>query len=110
MTIKKTLYCLLVIVALLMTACASSALPSTTPTPSPAPKKTVTVVVPLQTPTPLPTTPAFTPTPTPIQRVPFLVTRIDMSVSPLSITGTVCGSYIIMTYTAVFHAPDNSTG
>lgn len=33
-----------------------------------------------------------------------------MSVSPSTIDGMSCGSYLVVTYTATFHAPPNSTG
>ncbi|HEV2583330.1 MAG TPA: hypothetical protein VGT44_20900 [Ktedonobacteraceae bacterium] len=40
----------------------------------------------------------------------FVVTRVDMSVSPSSIDGTHCGANATITYTATFHVVANSPG
>src|SRR5690242_20563149 len=76
----------LVVLAILLVACGGSPASVSTPTATPAPKRTVAVAPP--TTTPMPTAPVSTPTP--IQPAPFSITRIDMSVSPSSIAGTVC--------------------
>lgn len=101
--IRSILLTVLVVLACLLVACGNSpANVSGSNSPTPAPKRTVIV----------PTSPSPPPasTPTPIQPVPFSITRIDMSVSPSSIAGTVCGTMVTVRYTAIFHAPDNSTG
>ncbi len=40
----------------------------------------------------------------------FKVTSIDMSVSPQSLAGLRCGTYLTVTYTATFHVAANSPG
>lgn len=51
------------------------------------------------------------PTSTPITtHVPFKVTSVDMSVTPGSIAGIICGTNLTVTYMATFHAPSNSAG
>ena len=40
----------------------------------------------------------------------FQVTSVDMAVSPTSIQGQVCGTSIVVTYTATFHVAPNSPG
>jgi hypothetical protein len=40
----------------------------------------------------------------------FRVTSIDMAVSPASISGLACGSYLTVTYTATFHVAPASPG
>lgn len=40
----------------------------------------------------------------------FRVTSIEMAVSPQSLTGLRCGSYLTVTYTATFHVAPNSPG
>ena len=72
--------------------------PGTTPTPGITPTSTPT---PGTTPTPTPTQ-GTTPTPTPTS-VPFQVTTINLSVSPLSIEGMPCGTQLNVTYTATFN-------
>lgn len=118
---KRLPLCLaLIVLMLLLVACGvpEPALPHAQFAPSP------TVQAPLPTPTPhqgplgkkivppTPTTPPVvqpTPTAPPTMPVPFSVTRIDMSVSPSTLTGTVCGSYIVVTYTAIFHTTTSDT-
>lgn len=51
-------------------------------------------------------TAAHTPRPT----APFLVTSIDMAVSPASIAGLSCGTQMTVTYTATIHVRANSPG
>lgn len=53
------------------------------------------------------TGPGSTPMPT---SAPFTVTSVDLSVSPLSIAGTTCGSGASFIYTATFHIPDHTAG
>jgi hypothetical protein len=40
----------------------------------------------------------------------FMVTSIDMAVSPQSLAGLKCGTYVTVTYTATFHVAANSLG
>ena len=40
----------------------------------------------------------------------FVVTRVDMTVSPTSIQGLACGTSIVVTYTATIHVAANSPG
>jgi predicted thioesterase len=40
----------------------------------------------------------------------FQVTKIDMTVSPTSISGLSCGTSIVVTYTATIHVAPNSSG
>jgi hypothetical protein len=60
-----------------------------------------------------PATPGPTPTivpthgPTPVA---VKVTSIDMVVNPQSISGTPCGTHVLVTYTATFHALANNPG
>ncbi len=79
--------------------------PTQGPTPAPGATPTPTLVT---TPTPTPT-PVTTPTPTPTS-VPFQVTVIDMSVSPLSTAAMLCGTQLTVTYTATFHVLPNGHG
>ncbi len=50
-------------------------------------------------------TPTQTPTP-----APFSVTSVDLSVTPASMGGSVCGSTSTFTYVATFHLPGQSAG
>lgn len=42
--------------------------------------------------------------------MPFKVTSVDMSVSPASIAGMICGTQVTVTYTATFHVTPGSSG
>lgn len=78
---------------------------TTTPLPStPTPKKSAPPITPT-----LQVKPKPTQTVPPVQPVPFSVTSIDMSVSPSTLAGLVCGSYLVVTYTATFHTTISST-
>lgn len=77
------------------------------PTPGTTPTSGVTPT-PGTTPTLTPT-PGTTPTPTPTS-VPFQVTVIEMSVSPLSIAALPCGTQLTVTYTTTFHVLPKGPG
>lgn len=47
---------------------------------------------------------------TPVASGPFQVNSVVMSVSPTSIAGTTCGTYLTVTYTATFHLAANGPG
>lgn len=68
------------------------------------------VTLPTATATAKPTaTPTSTPTSTPTLAS-FTVTRVDLSVTPTSIAGTTCGTFLTVTYTATFHLAPNGPG
>ncbi len=53
------------------------------------------------------TGPGSTPTPTVVS---FRVTSVALSVTPASIAGTTCGTFLTVTYTALFHLAPNGPG
>ncbi len=81
----------------------SSLTKKSTPIPTSIPPTKVSIST---TPTPTPTQ-GTTPTTTPI---PFQITTIDLSVDPLSIAGTSCGTQLTVTYTATIHVLPKGPG
>lgn len=78
-----------------LVACGSAGTGGNIPTDTPTPVVTAT------------TAPSATPSPT---SVPFKVSSIDLSVSPQTIAGKVCGSPSSFTYIATFHIPAATAG
>ncbi len=54
--------------------------------------------------------PTVAPTGTCVTAAAFVVTRVDMAVSPISIQGLACGTSIVVTYTATIRVAANSPG
>lgn len=89
----------------------TTAAPAPTQMASPATSPAVTRA-PIPTVTPSATaTAAATATATPRPKPgPFTVTSVDMAVSPTSIAGMRCGTFVTVTYTATFHLAPNGPG
>lgn len=100
---KKMLMSIMVLVSLCILASCGT-LPSTSQAGA-TPQPTVTTAP--STVTPQPTSPALQPT---APLAPFKVNSVDMSVSPSSIAGMICGSQLTVTYTATFHVASGSSG